>query len=240
MSAKRQKISIDDIAEETAEATIEQAIKEIVEEVSKNKNLHNEKDDLFVIGRRCVEKMEKMLKVEFDDESTSWLESVVCRELDDADRYTSKKARKRFRKEYHEAMRTILDSKRWKEIADLLWEYGYFSNVGVNEILFMRKWESESGRIKSHGLTVAWQANPDKDWARIGIDSNWDKMWNATVLLCWPGVDKMGKRRYSKMIGLLDKILDPKSKDHRHLVKKWDKYHQELAFDMSPTYGKDA
>ena len=96
--------------------------------------------------------------------------------------------------------------------------------------------------LKNHGVTIGWNAGSGtlvNGWSRMGIDSNWNKVGDAIVLLYWPGVDEMGKRRWERLLERLDGILDPKSKIHRKFVKN-HRSCEEFAFDMSPTYGKDA
>lgn len=231
----------DETVEEAIDAAITAALQETVTEIANDKTLHDTHKDPWRIGRHCKVKVENMLGVELDEESGEWLESLTYRELKDAGAYTTPKARKLLIREFYLGTRDALNSERWRQIVDMLWDYGYFANIDVNDVLSERDWGNYSDAIiKCHGLTVGWDTHLINDWARIGIDSEWNKVSDATVLLYWPGVDNMGKRRWKKLYTKLDSLLSPKAKDHKRFVKHWDTCYNEYQIDMEPRYGKDA
>ena len=238
------KINIDTLNEERVDLAIDGCVSATIWEIANDKNIFDDwKDNRFRVGELCAEKVETVLGCELDEESFDWLVHVTYQAMRDYGYYTSPKARKLLIRECYEGSRAILDSRRWEEIIDILWQYGYFENVSVNNVLDGRGDYGYSGfSLKNHGVTIGWNAGSGtlvNGWSRMGIDSNWNKVGDAIVLLYWPGVDEMGKRRWERLLERLDGILDPKSKIHRKFVKN-HRSCEEFAFDMSPTYGKDA
>ena len=235
------KVDIDALCPDLVEAALNTALVETVDDVARDIDLHDTHDDSWVVGRHCRSKVEGILNVELNEESRDWIEAVTYQNMKDAGKYTSPKARKMLLHEFYTGTLGAMDSSRWQEINEMLWKYGYFENVDINDVLNERDWGKYSnGSVKCHGLTIGWNTGLVNGWGRLGIDSEWNKVSDATILLYWPGVDDMGKRRWKILRDMLDRLLDPASKDHKRFVKNWDKCHGDFSVDMQPVYGKDS
>ena len=99
-------------------------------------------------------------------------------------------------------------------------------------------WTSAS--IRNHGITVGWDLVLVNGWGRLGADPEWNKASDALMLLYWPGVDEMGKRRWKAVRDKLADALDPRSEGHRRLVKDKRGARDEFRIDMDPRHGADA
>lgn len=234
-------VTVESVNEDILNEVLNAALTQTVTDVANDSTLHDDNENPRRVSRHCLDMVETSLNVKFDESSTRWLHSIIYHDLYDNGHWTTPSARRTFIEEFYHGMRDAKDSLRWTEIIDLLWQYHYFDNVSVMDILANRDYgHYESDNIKNHGLTIGWNLALVNDWSRLGIDSVWNKVHDATILLYWPGVDRMGKRRWNVVRDTIDVILNPTTKEHHQFVRHWDKCHEDYKIDMHPLYGEDS
>lgn len=241
------RVSVDSFDEATLDEVLCAALRQTVTDVARDRGLHDTSDDPWAVSRHCLGYVERSLGIgrgtetEFDDESRDWLSSVIWHDLYDSGHWTDPEARILLIDEYYERMRDARESERWRDIVDMLHGFRYFDNVRVTDVLMNRdygNWRSDG--IRNHGLTVGWDLELVNGWGRLGVDPMWNKTYDALMLLYWPGVDTMGKRRWKAIRNKLEEALDPRSEGHRRLVRDKPGARDEFHIDMDPRYGTDA
>lgn len=244
--ADMEKVTVESIDEGMLDEVLNSALTQTVSDVAGDPSLHDDshsddRDDSWRVSRHCLDMVEKSLGVEFDEDSTRWLHSVIYHDLYDNGHWTTPEARQTFIEEAYRGMRDAKDSERWREVVDMLRKYHYFDNVSVTDILANRDYgHYESDAIRNHGITIGWDLSLVNGWGRLGIDSEWNKVRDATILLYWPGVDSMGYRRWEAIRGTIESVLDPSSEEHHQFVRHWGRCHDDYKVDMHPLYGADA
>ena len=241
------RITIESVDEKALDDALDAALRQTVTDVARDRDLHDTRGTPWVVSDRCISYAERMLGLDatmgegFDEDGTEWLRRVVWHDLYDSGRWTDEEARRLLIDEYREMMRGARDSGRWREIVDMLWDFRYFDNVRVTDVLSNRDyghWTSDS--IRNHGITVGWDLVLVNGWGRLGADPEWNKASDALMLLYWPGVDEMGKRRWKAVRDKLADALDPRSEGHRRLIKDKRGARDEFRIDMDPRHGADA
>lgn len=164
--------------------------------------------------------------------ATERLHGLVWRMINDRDNYTPQNARKLFAKQSEQHMRKTNIEKRWSEVCDLMAKFGYFEGFSIYDVIYMRDNSLTTpiaSSVKRHGLTIVWQGTgiQGNEYARIGIDHNWNKMKDAAILLQWPEVRAYGKRRWQPIEHMLEQLLDPTSEEHARAMHDWDSWADE-------------
>lgn len=188
-----------------------------------------------VIENMALERLEDITGRDIDDDAErKFAQWVVYKEMANHSLYTPPSARPLLKQEVREAMLAAHPSPRWAEVVEMLWHYKYFENVDVNDVLFERAFDNpwSSQALTCHGLTVGWNTGLVNDYARIGIDPIWNKVHDALILVWWPDADRAGKRRWLHVMDSLRNVLDPKSKDHRMLVRDYRDTRERLRMEF--------
>lgn len=226
-----------DIPKDTLQKALLTAIRATVIKVAKDQTLFDtlDKKNMYAVENIALQMVEGILHKTLNDNSERdfalW---VIHKELANHSLYTPTAAKQLLKQEVYQDLVKAHPSPRWKEMADLLWKHKYFENIDVNDVLFERMyaqpWSSQG--LNCNGLSIGWNNSLMYGQARMGIDSIWNKVSDALILIWWPDADKVGKRTWQHVITMLNEVLDPKSKRHLDLVKDRNDIRDELKLEL--------